>query len=120
MILGSSDCANVSMMPPSVVTGMTRWAVPAYAMSAVFAPRRCCRTSCTFCTLRARRLGATSSVAIDGVTFTTMAIGAVSSAKGDGSRRHVGPAVASVVSVQPTSDEHERRVTRRAIALRHR
>ncbi len=79
-------------MPASVVSGITRCALPAYAKIAVFVLGRSFSKSRIFSVARASRVGCTSCDCIDGVTFTTMTSTAVSSANGAGSRSHVGPA----------------------------
>ncbi len=54
---GSSDVTKDSMMVGSSVSGSTVCAVPAYAMSAVFAPLRKASRSVIFCAARSSREG---------------------------------------------------------------
>ena len=59
--------------------------------------------SAIFWRARSSRVGARSVVIIDGATRSTIITGRSASAKGEGSRCQLGPAMARVATIQPAS-----------------
>ncbi|MNL19883.1 hypothetical protein D3C87_1411070 [compost metagenome] len=101
---------NVSSKAGSSVGGSTRWALPAYAISALRAPARRRIKSCSLCFTASSRDGCTSLASMEGDRSMAKISGARFSRKSGRSCSQVGPAAA----IAPNTSRAQTRCTGRS------